>query len=493
MTGAIEFPLLGPKWAIGSVALAHTMVAVASIGFSFIVTVAQIAGYRRKDRALDLFAKRIQLYHVCIYNIGTILAIGLIFALGGLYPQFWSQLFVHLFWTLILEEFLFFLLATTLTFHYFFWENMWGHKKLQIFMGALLTPLFLLQFYLINGIGAFMLTPGFSEGQADLAKGILGWDKLAFYNPSFLMLTFHRAFANIAYGGYVVAGLCAIALYFVKSEKRRRYYLQGARLSFFTAFVFFLSLPIIGYFYAWVLKYHAAEAYTNLMWGKGDIVAGGVDWWWLKHIVVIGLFGMSMSYFYRTSAPEKEGQSFALPRVMIYAILGFYLMMYVGMGLVMTWAFFWWMAAFGVAGWFLGSHLLAYHKESPHALFFVAGILSFATVGLGGYSREDSRPRFEGRISAHDKVYVPTQRAPYLMVDVDPATIPPAPPVPPPAPLPVRLIREKCIGCHTLERVQNYRLDNWDLIVRQMRAYGADLTNDEAKALTEYLEQGKPY
>ena len=162
----IQVPVLGAKWLIGSTALLHTGVGALAIGFAFLVTVAQIIGYVHKDRRYDVLAKRVQLMHVCIYNIGTIVAIGLVFALSGLYPQFWSQIFVHLFWSLIIEEFLFFLLATTLTLHYFFWEHMWGHKRLHIFLGALMTPFFFLQFYIINGMGGFMLTPGFQEGQA---------------------------------------------------------------------------------------------------------------------------------------------------------------------------------------------------------------------------------------------------------------------------------------------------------------------------------------
>jgi hypothetical protein len=100
----IEVPYIGAKWTIGFLGLFHTAVAALSIGFAFVVTVAQIVGYLQRDRRYDLLGKRVQLIHVCIYNIGTVVAIGLVFALSGLYPQFWSQLFVHLFWTIMVEE-----------------------------------------------------------------------------------------------------------------------------------------------------------------------------------------------------------------------------------------------------------------------------------------------------------------------------------------------------------------------------------------------------
>ncbi len=479
----ISFPG-GAKFAIGFTGLLHTSVAALAIGFATIVTVMQIVGYRKKDRAYDLMAKRIQLYHVCIYNIGTIVAIGLVFCLSGLYPQFWSQLFVHMFWIMIVEELLFFLLATTLTLHYFFWEHMWGHKKLHIFLGSLLTPLFLLQIYLINGMGAFMMTPGFEEGQASMSRGILGWDKVAFYNPSFLMLQFHRTFANVAYGGFIAAAIAGVLLYRATSQKQRSFLTRTGRLAFTTAFICYLSLPIIGYFYSWVLKYHANEAYVNLMWGRGDVVAGGIDWWWVKHLSVAGMFGACLAYFHRTTPAQ---------RTLVYAVALFYMMFYMAMGMIMTWKFFWISAGAAAAAALLARHLLDYHEESPRGVFVMVGFLSFMTVMLGGYVREAARPRFVSRIAAYNDVYVPEERQQYLMVDVDPSEIPPPPEVVAPAIPEAVLIRERCSGCHTLERVHHYPLDHWDAIVKEMQAYGLKLTGEEAATIADYLKSGEHF
>jgi cytochrome bd-type quinol oxidase subunit 1 len=486
----IEFPGLGAKWAIGFLGLFHTSVASLGIGFAFFVTIAQIVAYRRKEHRFDLMAKRIQLIHVCIYNIGTINAIGLVFALSGLYPQFWSQIFVQFYWPLIFEEFLFFLLATTLTFHYFFWDRLWGHKKLHIFLGALLTPLFFLQFYIINGLGSFMITPGVGEAELSLRAGVLGWDRLGFYNPSFLMLTAHRSFANVAYGSFGVAGICGALLYLSRKEKMKQFYEDGGRLAFYIGFAALLSLPIVGYFYAHVLKSFANEAYVNLMWGKGDVVAGGIDWWWLKQLVVAAMLGLSISCFKKT-AWEKQPSS-ALD-IMVYAVTIFYVMFYFAMGMIMTWAFFFYMLAIGIGGALLGRHLINFHKGSPRGAYLLVGIFSFLTVMLGGYSREAARPRFVNRISHYDSVFVPEDRQPYLLrKDITSKDLPEIPVRQKPSAASV-LIRQSCIGCHTLERVKAYKLENWNLIVRQMMAYGLKLTSTEFKTITEHLESKKPY
>jgi cytochrome bd-type quinol oxidase subunit 1 len=485
----IEFPVLGAKWAIGSIALFHTAVASLAIGLAFFVTVAQIVGYIRKERKYDLLAKKIQLIHVCIYNIGTINAIGLVFLLSGLFPQFWSQIFVQFYWSLIVEELLFFLLAATLTFHYFFWDHLWGHKKLHIFLGALLTPLFFLQFYIINGIAGFMLTPGFGEAEASLSTGVLGWDRFGFYNPSFMMLNFHRVFANVAYGSFCAAGLCGIFLYFAKREKIKAFYEDGGLLAFQVAFAAFLSLPLVGYFYAHILKYNANEAYVNLMWGRGDITAGGVDWWWLKHICVAAMLGICLAFFRKMS---KKQTVFTIPSIMVYSIAIFYLMFYVAMGMVMTWAFFWFMLLFCLGGALLGGHLIKYHQGSGRGVYLLVAILSFATVMLGGYSREAARPRFEDRIAHYDTVFIPEHRQRYLMIDIDPQDLPLVTPRVEETG-PESLIRERCVGCHTLDRVKKYPLDNWTVVVRQMEAYGLKLTNQESRQIIDHLKSQSPY
>jgi hypothetical protein len=372
----IQFPG-GAKWSIGFLGIFHTAVGSLAIGFAFIVTVMQLIAYFRKDNRYDMLAKRVQLWHVCIYNIGTINAIGLVFALSGLYPQFWSQLFVQFFWTLIVEETLFFMLATTLTLHYFFWEDLWGHKRLHIFMGALLTPMFFLQFFIINGMGAYMLTPAFAEGQASLwsgTAGILGWDKLAFYNPSFLMLTLHRTAANFAYAGFVVAGICGVLLYLAKRDKIKAWYESGGRFAFKVAFISFLTLPIIGFFYGWVLKYHAKEAYENLMVGRGDVVAGGIDWWWTKQLIVAVMIGMGLVFGRKSAKAKRE---FAMPMTAVYVVSLLYLMFYVGMGMQMTWLFLWGSLAAAIAGGLCVRDLSALRTNgSPVSIAFSSTVVS---------------------------------------------------------------------------------------------------------------------
>jgi hypothetical protein len=501
----IRFPG-GAKWSIGFLGLFHTSVGSLAIGFAFVVTVLQIVGYIRKDNRFDLLAKRVQLWHVCIYNIGTINAIGLVFALSGLFPQFWSQLFVQFFWTMMIEEMLFFMLATTLTLHYFFWDTMWGHKKLHIFMGSLLTPMFFLQFFIINGMSSYMLTPGFAEGQVSQwsgTAGILGWDKLAFYNPTFLMLTLHRTAANFAYAGFIVAAVCGVWLYRSQQSKLQARYEGGGRLVFKVAFTSFLLLPIIGFFYAWVLKYHAKEAYDNLMIGRGDVVAGGIDWWWVKQLIVASMIGLGLVFSRKASKSKSE---FTISMPTVYALGLLYLMFYLGMAIQMTWRFFWGSLAAAVLAGMWGTHLLNRHRGSGRAVFVLMGVLSFLTVCLGGYVREASRPRFISpsgerlagfnRIPAYDKIYRPEERAENIKINMvrgkppyadELAARPGRPELKPETA--ADIVSYRCISCHTLERIHRYKHSDWDRVVGRMRAYGMRLTDEEMQKVITYLTE----
>jgi cytochrome bd-type quinol oxidase subunit 1 len=510
----------GARWVIGSIALFHVAVGSLAIGFAFVVTCLQMIAWRRKNNRYDLMAKRVQLWHVCVYNIGTINAIGLVFALSGLYPQFWSQIFVQFFWTIMVEEFLFLLLATTLTFHYFFWDRMWGHKRLHIFVGALLTPLFFLQFYIINGMGAYMMTPGAAEDTVTQWGGtsaILGWDFAAFYNPSFLMLTLHRTLANFAYGGFFVAGVFGAKLLWERRERFRDALETGARAAFGMAFAMLLGLPVVGYFYAHAIMKdpHGYHAYVNLMWGKGDVVAGGIDWWWTKHVIVAAMIAMGLVFFHRLRG-GKDDQPPA--RYVVYGVAVFYLMFYAAMGMVMTWFFFWMICIVFLAAALVAWHMLAKAEGSGRTVFLTMGVLSFLTVMLGGYVREASRPRFVpppgrtarpgeeiDRMPAYDYVYAPQERAgdpgrmtmrldrppwadetdrrrrPLELVDTgEPPTT-------------EALISRRCIECHTLERLRLYRGTEWNVVIARMRAYGMKMSDGDAASIAAHLGEGKPY
>ncbi|OIO06047.1 MAG: hypothetical protein AUJ49_00390 [Desulfovibrionaceae bacterium CG1_02_65_16] len=59
-----------------------------------------------------------------------------------------------------------------------------------------------------------------------------------------------------------------------------------------------------------------------------------------------------------------------------------------------------------------------------------------------------------------------------------------------------KLAAERCSGCHDTARIcgllGNRSLDVWQQTVERMRGNGAQLSDDEAEAVTEYLAAAKP-
>ncbi len=195
----------------------------------------------------------------------------------------------------------------------------------------------------------------------------------------------------------------------------------------------------------------------------------------------------------------------ALPMLLVYSLAFVYLMFYIGMGMQMTWRFFWGSLTAAIVAGLVGTHLLNRHEGSGRAVFILVGLLSFLTVCLGGYVREAARPRFVtpsgervagfNRIPDYSEVYHPNERPELMtiqMVRDRPAYA---------VELPGRLFRPdpdrwtgadlvsyRCVSCHTLERVNRYRGQDWERVVGRMRAYGLRMTLEEMRRVVDYLE-----
>ncbi len=186
-----------------------------------------------------------------------------------------------------------------------------------------------------------------------------------------------------------------------------------------------------------------------------------------------------------------------------------YLLFYVGMGMQMTWLFFWGSLGAAIAGGLWASHLLNRYEGSGRAVFVTVGMLSFLTVCLGGYVREASRPRFVSpsgteeagfdRIQQYSDIYYPAERPENLkirMVRGTPSYVAELPQRTPlvrlsPETTAADLVSSYCISCHTLERVYRYKGSDWDRVVGRMNAYDPRLTGEEMSKIVEYLESGE--
>ncbi len=74
-----------------------------------------------------------------------------------------------------------------------------------------------------------------------------------------------------------------------------------------------------------------------------------------------------------------------------------------------------------------------------------------------------------------------------------------APATPEPTPVPTvhpgkSLVSSRCVGCHPMNRVENAAYDEkgWQLTVDRMVLLGAEIPNDQAPVVVDYLAQAFP-
>ena len=183
-----DIPRLGSGWVIGLIAIFHVMISQFAVGGGFYLPLAERKAQRMKDPKLradwmEQLAKHSKFFLVLTAVFGTVSGVGIWFAIGLTHPEATSSL-IHNFvfgWAM---EWVFFLVElTTIAVYYYTWNRV--DEKLHLMVGWVYAGASVATLVIINGILAFMLTPG------DTWIGVAGtgqeaskfWN--AFFNPTY--------------------------------------------------------------------------------------------------------------------------------------------------------------------------------------------------------------------------------------------------------------------------------------------------------------------
>ena len=183
-----DIPRLGSGWVIGLIAIFHVMISQFAVGGGFYLPLAERKAQRMKDPKLradwmEQLAKHSKFFLVLTAVFGTVSGVGIWFAIGLTHPEATSTL-IHNFvfgWAM---EWVFFLVElTTIAVYYYTWNRV--DEKLHLMVGWVYAGASVATLVIINGILAFMLTPG------DTWIGVAGtgqeaskfWN--AFFNPTY--------------------------------------------------------------------------------------------------------------------------------------------------------------------------------------------------------------------------------------------------------------------------------------------------------------------
>jgi cytochrome bd-type quinol oxidase subunit 1 len=183
-----EIPYLGSGWVIGIIAIFHMMIALFAVGGGLYLPVAErkamnIADPDLRAAWLRQLASHSKFFLTLTGVFGTVSGVGIWFAIGLTQPEATSTL-IHNFvfgWAM---EWVFFLVElTTIAVYYYTWNRI--DSKLHLTVGWVYAGASAATLVIINGILAFMLTPGDTwlsvAGTGHEASKF--WN--AFFNPTY--------------------------------------------------------------------------------------------------------------------------------------------------------------------------------------------------------------------------------------------------------------------------------------------------------------------
>jgi cytochrome bd-type quinol oxidase subunit 1 len=190
-----DIPILGSGWVIGIIAIFHVMISQFAVGGGLYLPMAERKAQRMTDPGLRAAWHKQLVSHSKFFLIltgvfGTVSGVGIWFAIGLTHPEGTSTL-IHNFvfgWAM---EWVFFLVElATAAVYYYTWDRI--DEKLHLTVGWVYAGASAATLIIINGILAFMLTPG------DTWLSVAGtgmeaskfWN--AFFNPTYWPSLFLR-------------------------------------------------------------------------------------------------------------------------------------------------------------------------------------------------------------------------------------------------------------------------------------------------------------
>jgi hypothetical protein len=187
-----DVPLIGGGLLIGIVAILHTYVSQFAIGGSLFLVLTERKAYRENDSGmLDYVKLHSRFFLLLTIVFGAITGVGIWFTIGLVSPSATSSL-IHIFvWAWAIEWITFLVEVAAAFVYYYNWDRL--DRRTHLRVGWIYFWAAWLSLAIINGILAFMLTPGRWIVTRDF------WD--AFFNPTFLSSLVLRTVVCLALAG----------------------------------------------------------------------------------------------------------------------------------------------------------------------------------------------------------------------------------------------------------------------------------------------------
>jgi len=181
---AWDVPILGSGWVIGSIAIFHIMISHFAVGGGLYLPMAEASALKSGRRDwLEFLPRHSKFFLVLTGVFGAVSGVGIWFAIGLAGPEATSTLIHNFVFGWAIEWVFFIIELTAAAVYYYTWNRI--PDKLHLRVGWVYAAASLLTLVIINGILAFMLTPG----QAWLEVAGTGQEASrffhAFFNPTY--------------------------------------------------------------------------------------------------------------------------------------------------------------------------------------------------------------------------------------------------------------------------------------------------------------------
>ena len=234
----ISFPLVGNKWAVGSMFLFHIVLAAFSMGAVIIAPTYELLGVLRRDPRMDRYAHSLASTNIKLFSFGATLGAFAVFLLTGLYGRLFISLMTIFFIPMVIAFTSWILTFTCELLYVVLWKRMEARKGLHLglgYLGGVTEQMFL---FFIVGVDSYALTPNRK----------LGFD--AIFNPSFWPEVLHRFVGNISWVSFIVAAVMAVFTAVTAEPLERAYYSWAARVSMATGFLALFPQVLLGALFA---------------------------------------------------------------------------------------------------------------------------------------------------------------------------------------------------------------------------------------------------
>ena len=184
--------LPSPGLLIAFVAIVHVFVSHFAVGGGLFLVVAEMKARRESDRALLQYVRRHSRFFILLTLVfGAVTGVGIWFTIGLIHPSATSSLINTFVWGWAIEWTFFFTEIAAAIVYYYGWDKLTPRQHLTvgwIYFGAAWGSL-----VVINGILAFMLTPGQWLSNREFWSG--------FFNPGYWPSVVLRTFGAVGLAG----------------------------------------------------------------------------------------------------------------------------------------------------------------------------------------------------------------------------------------------------------------------------------------------------